>query len=153
MGAISYIFPRVIDPPSDSKLGPAGPIAVNDPAAKPRGTSSKGTSKTADCRSGRMSPSAAGVAGKPKIQRPGEFACEAAKDTGKDDTSWPASSYLTVRQQLPSDSDSEGARAVIALVEHPQPRIDHWTINSHYCNDRQYCSWSKSQSANGDEAR
>ena len=35
MGVISYILPRVFEL-SDSKLGPAGPIAVNDPAAKLR---------------------------------------------------------------------------------------------------------------------
>ncbi len=73
MGATGYILPRVFEPPCDNKLGPAGPIAVNDPAAKLRGTSGKGTSKTADRSSGRMSPSAAGVAGKPRIQRPGKF--------------------------------------------------------------------------------
>ncbi len=66
MRASNYILPRVFEPPSDSKLGPTGTIAVNDPAAKLRGTSSKGTSKTSDCHSGRMRPSAAGVAGKPQ---------------------------------------------------------------------------------------
>jgi hypothetical protein len=71
MGASSYILPRVFEPPSYSKLGPAGPIAVNDPDAKLRGTSSKGTSKTADHSSGHMSPSAAGVAGKPRSRGQG----------------------------------------------------------------------------------
>ncbi len=32
MGATGYILQRVFEPPSDSKLGPAGPIAVNDPS-------------------------------------------------------------------------------------------------------------------------
>jgi hypothetical protein len=36
------ILPRV-DMLPDSKLGPAGPIAVNDPAAELRGTSSNGS--------------------------------------------------------------------------------------------------------------
>jgi hypothetical protein len=142
MGASSYIPPRVFEPQSDSELGPAGPIALNDPAAKLRGTSSKGTSKTADHRSGRMSLSqaAARVAGKPRIQRPGKFTCEATKGKGKDNTSWQASSYLPVSQELPFDSDSEGARAVIASVEHQQPRTDHQTKNMHCCNlnDPQY---------------
>jgi hypothetical protein len=153
LGSCGYILPRFFEPQSDSKLGPSGPIAVNDPAAKLRGTSSKGTPKTADLRRGRMSPSAAGVACKPRNQRPGKFTCEATKGKGKDDKSWPAPSYLPVRQVLPFDSDSEGARAVIASVEHPQPRIDHLTMNSHYCNDTQNSGWSKSQSANRDEAR
>ncbi len=33
---------------------------------------------------GRMSPSAAGVADKPRIQRPGKFTCKATKSKGKD---------------------------------------------------------------------
>ncbi len=148
MGATGYIFPRVFEPLSDSKLGPARPIAVKDPAAKLRGTSSKGTPKTADCRRGRMSPSAAGVAGKPRIQRPGKFTSKATKGKGKDDKSWPATSYQPVRQELPFDSDSEGARAVIASVEAVEPRIDHRMMNLHYYNNTQYSCWSKFQSAN-----
>jgi hypothetical protein len=35
MGVISFVLPRVFEL-SDSKLGPAGPIAVSDPAAKLR---------------------------------------------------------------------------------------------------------------------
>jgi hypothetical protein len=98
-----------------------------------------------------MSPSAAGVAGKPRIQRPGKLTFEETKGKGKDDTSWPAPSYLPV-QKPPFDSDSEGACTVIALVQNLQLRIGHWTMNAHYCNDTQ-SSWSKSQPANGEEAR
>ena len=36
MRACSYILQRGFKPPSDSKLATAGPIAVNDPAAKLR---------------------------------------------------------------------------------------------------------------------
>ena len=42
MEAFVYFLPSVFEPPSDSKPGPeggpAGPIAVNTPAVKPRGT-------------------------------------------------------------------------------------------------------------------
>ena len=69
MGAESYTLLSVFESPTDSNSGPAGPIAVNAPAAKIRGfgTSSKDTS-TVDYSSGRMSPSAAGVAGNFKRQ-------------------------------------------------------------------------------------
>jgi hypothetical protein len=69
-----YTLPSVFEPPTDSISGPAGPIAVNAPAAMIRGfgTSNKGTS-TVDHSSGRMSQSAAGVAGKPRTQRPGKW--------------------------------------------------------------------------------
>jgi hypothetical protein len=106
MELLATSFQEFLDHRKISKLGPAGPIAVNDPAAKIRGTSCKGTPKAADRHSGRMSPSAAGVASKPRIQRPGKFTCEATKGKGKDDKSWPAPSYLAVRQELPFDSDS-----------------------------------------------
>jgi hypothetical protein len=100
-----------------------------------------------------MSPSAAGVAGKPRTQRPGKSADEVTKDKGKDKKSGPTPLYQPVRQELPCDSDSEGVRAVIPSVKNPQPRIDHRTINSHFCNVTQYCSWSSAQSANGDGVR
>ncbi len=61
--------------------------------------------------------------------------------------------YLPVRQELPFNSDSEGAHAVIASVKHLQQRIDHLIMNSHFCNDIQHLCWSKSQSANGDETQ
>ena len=83
MGAYSYTLPIVFEPPSYSKPGPEGgppePIAVNTHAVKPLGTSSKSTSDL--CR-GCTSPFVAGVAGKPRIQRPGESA--ATKDKAKD---------------------------------------------------------------------
>ena len=75
MGAYSYTLPSVFEPQSDSKLGTEGgsaePIAVNPLAVKQRGTSSKSTSDL--CR-GCTSPFVAEVAGKPRIQRPGESA-------------------------------------------------------------------------------
>ena len=71
MGAYSYTLPCVFEPPSDSQPGlegaPAEPIAVNTPAVEPRRTSSKSTSYP--CR-GCTSSFVAGVAGKPRIQRP-----------------------------------------------------------------------------------
>ncbi len=100
-----------------------------------------------------MSPSAAGVAGKPRTQRPGKSADEATKDKGKDNKSRPAPSYQPVRQELPCDSDSEGVRAVIASVKYQQPQIDHRTMNAHFCNVTQYCNWSSAQSADGDGVR
>jgi hypothetical protein len=151
MGAESYTLLSVFESPTDSNSGPAGPIAVNAPAAKIRGfgTSSKDIS-TADYSRGRMSPSAAGVAGKPRTQRPGKSADEATKDKGKDNMSGPTPSYQPVRQELPCDSDSEGVRAVISAVKYPQPRTDHRTMNAHFCNVTQYGDWSSAQSANGD---
>jgi len=151
MGAESYTLLSVFESPTDSNSGPAGPIAVNAPAAKIRGfgTSSKDIS-TADYSRGRMSPSAAGVAGKPRTQRPGKSADEATKDKGKDNMSGPTPSYQPVRQELPCDSDSEGVRAVISAVNYPQPRTDHRTMNAHFCNVTQYGDWSSAQSANGD---
>lgn len=154
MGAESYTLLSVFESPTDSNSGPAGPIAVNAPAAKIRGfgTSSKDIS-TADYSRGRMSPSAAGVAGKPRTQRPGKSADEATKDKGKDNMSGPTPSYQPVRQELPCDSDSEGVRAVISAVKYPQPRTDHRTMNAHFCNVTQYGDWSSAQSANGDGVR
>jgi hypothetical protein len=100
-----------------------------------------------------MSPSVAGVAGKPRTQRPGKSAHEATKDKGKDNKSSPTPSYQPVRHELPCDSYSEGVRAVIASVKLPQQRIDRRTMNSHFCNVTQYGAWSnlKAQPANGDE--
>ncbi len=89
-----------------------------------------------------------------RIQRPGKFTREATKGNlkGKDDTFWPAPSYLPVRQEYPS---------TLTLREHAQALP--WssirsrgliTDDEHtLCNDTQYSCWSKSQSANGDETR
>jgi hypothetical protein len=150
-------LPSVFELPIDSNSGPDGPIAVNAPAAKILGvgTSSKGTF-TVDYSCGRMSPSAAGVAGKPRTQRPGKSTNEATKDKGlkgKDNKSRPTPSFQPVRQELPCDSDSEGARAVISSVKHQQPQINHQTMNAHLCDVTQYGDWSAAQSANGDEVR
>ncbi len=110
-----------------------------------------------------MSPSSAGVAGKPRTQRPGKSANEATKDKGKDSKDRPTPSYQPVRQELRttlipreygiSDSDSEGVRAVISSVKYPQPRIDHRTMNAHFCDVTQYGNWNSAQSANGDGVR
>jgi hypothetical protein len=100
-----------------------------------------------------MSPSAAGIAGKPRTQRPGKSADEATKDKGKDNKSRPTPSYQPVRQELPCDSDSEGVLTVISSVKHQQQRIDHQTINVHFCDVTQYGDWSTAQSANGSEVR
>ena len=87
------------------------------------------------------------------MQRPGKSADEATKDKGKDNTSGPTPSYQPVRQELPCDSDSEGVRAVISSVKYPQPRIDHRTMNAHFCNVTQYGNCSSAQSAHGDRVR
>ncbi len=100
-----------------------------------------------------MRPSAAGFAGKPRTQRPGKLADEATKDKGKDNKSRPTPSYQPVRQELPCYSDSEGVRAVISSVKYAQPRIDHRTMNTHFCDVTQYCNWSSAQSASGDGVR
>ena len=126
MGAYNYTLPSVFEPPSDSKSGqegdPAVPIPVNTPSVEPRGTSRKSTSDL--CR-GCTSPFVAGVAGKPRIQRLREFADTATKGKAKDKEPRPAPSYLPVRQELPSDSDSEAASATIASVrKHPPPRTN-----------------------------
>ncbi len=68
---------------------PAEPIAVNTPAVEPWGTSSKSTSKLC---SGCTSPIVAGVAGKPRLQRPRGFAYTATKDKAKDKEPRPAPS-------------------------------------------------------------
>jgi hypothetical protein len=103
--------------------------------------------------SGRISTSAAGVAGKPRTQRPGKSADEATKDKGKDNKPRQTPLYQPVFQELPCDSDSEGVRTVISSVKYPQPRIDHRTMNAHFCNVTQYGNLSSAQSANGDGVR
>ncbi len=80
-----------------------------------------------------MSQSAAGVAGKPRTQRPGKSVDEATKDKSKDNKSRPTPSYQPVRQELPCNSDSEGVSTVISFVKYQQPRIDHRTMNAHFC--------------------
>jgi hypothetical protein len=42
---------------------------------------------------------------------------------------------------------------MIFSVKHPQPRIDHRTMNEHYCDVTQYGDWTTAQSADGDEVR
>jgi len=100
MGAYSYAPLSVVELPSDIKPGPevdpSGPIAVNTRAVEPRGTSSKSTS---DPCHGCTSPFVAGpgVAGKPRIQRPREFAVAATKDKGEDKEPRTAPWYVPVR--------------------------------------------------------
>ncbi len=71
---------------------------VDAPAAMIRGfgTSSnlKGT-LTVDHSSGHMSPTAAGVVGKPRTQRPGKSTDEATKDKGKDNK---ANAFVSTRK-------------------------------------------------------
>jgi hypothetical protein len=155
MGAYSYTLPCVFESPSDSQPGqegaPAEPIAVNTPAVEPRGTSSKSTS---DPCHGCTSPFVAGVAGKPRIQRPREFAVAATKDKAKDKEPRTAPLHLPVRQELPFDSDSEGASATIASVrKHPPPRTNYQPMIAHYRIDTRNGDWNIHQPANGDEAR
>jgi hypothetical protein len=151
MGAYSYTPLSGFEPPSDIKPGPepgpegdpAGPIAVNTCAVEPLGTSSKSTS---DPCSGCTSPFVAGVAGKPRIQRPREFAVAATKDKAKDKEPRTAPSYLPVRQELPFDSDSKGASATIASVrKHPPPRTNHQPMIAHYRIDKRNGHWNISR--------
>ena len=155
MGAYSFTPLSVFEPPSDIKPGPegdpAGPIAVNTRAVEPRGTSSKSTS---DPCHGCTSPFVAGVAGKPRIQRPREFAVAATKDKAKDKEPRTAPLHLPVRQELTFDSDSEGASATIASVrKHPPPQTNYQPMIAHYRIDTRNCDWNIHQPANGDEAR
>ncbi len=90
---------------------------------------------------------------KPRTQRPGKSADEATKDKGKDNKSRPTPSYQPVRQELPCDSDFKGVGVVISSVKYPQPRIDHRTMNEHFCDVTQYGNWGSAQSANGDGVR
>jgi len=155
MGAYSFTPLSVFEPPSDIKPGPegdpTGPIAVNTRAVEPRGTSSKSTS---DPCHGCTSPFVAGVAGKPRIQRPREFAVAATKDKAKDKEPRTAPLHLPVRQELPFDSDSEGASATIASVrKHPPPRTNYQPMIAHYRIDTRNGDWNIHQPANGDEAR
>ncbi len=153
MGAYSYTPLSVFEQPSDIKTGPegdpAGSIAVNTRAVEPRGTSSKSTS---DPCHGCTSPFIAGVAGKPRIQRPSKFAVAATKDKAKDKEQRTAPSHLPVRQELPFDSDSEGASATIASVrKHPPPRTNYQPTIAHYRIDTRNGDWNIHQPANGDE--
>jgi hypothetical protein len=122
MGARRYTLPRVFELLTDSNSGPAGPIAVNAPAAKMLGfgtsRGSKGT-LTVHHSHGRMSPSSAGVTGKPRTQRPGKSADEATKDKGKYNKSRSTPLYQPVRRELlcnsdSLESDSEGVRSAIS---------------------------------------
>ncbi len=67
----AFVHPEVIEPPSDDDSGQEGNLTVPDaaeaPAARTKRADSKGTSWTADQRSGRTSTSTAVVAGNPRF--------------------------------------------------------------------------------------
>ncbi len=67
----AFVYPEVIEPPSEDDSGPAGNLIVPDaaeaPAVRTKRADSKGTSSTADQRRGRTSTSAAVVAGNPRF--------------------------------------------------------------------------------------
>ncbi len=67
----AFVYPEVIEPPSDDDSGPEGNLIVPDAAEAPvvrtKRADSKDTSSTADQRRGRTSTSAAVVAGNPRF--------------------------------------------------------------------------------------
>ncbi len=67
----AFVYPEVIEPPSDDNSGQEGNLIVPDaaeaPAVRTKRADSKGTSSTADQRRGRTSTSAAVVAGNPRF--------------------------------------------------------------------------------------
>ena len=74
-----------------------------------------------------------------KGQRPEKFAGAARKGKGKGkDKSAHAPSYLPIRQELQSDSESEDGYASIAMIQ-PRPalRVDYRAMNAH-CRKEQY---------------
>ena len=76
----------------------------------------------------------------------------ATKDKAQDKEPRLAPSYLPVRQELPSDSDSEGASATIVSVrKHPLPRTNYRQMIAHYSINTQNGDWNKTQPANGIE--
>jgi hypothetical protein len=91
---------------------------------------------------------------KSKNQKPGGFAGTAVKGKGKNNKSGHAPSYLPVRQELQSDSETEEGYASIAMVQ-PRPplRIDYRALNAHNRKDTRKDDWSKAQPVNGVEVR
>jgi hypothetical protein len=67
----AFVFPEVVEQQSDDDSGPEGSFTESDaaeaPAVHTKKAGSKGTSSTADQRSGRTSTSSAGVAGNPRF--------------------------------------------------------------------------------------
>jgi hypothetical protein len=67
----AFVFPEVVEPPSDVDSGQEGSLTGSDaakaPAVRSKRAGSKGTSSTADQRHGRTSTSAAVVAGNPRF--------------------------------------------------------------------------------------
>ena len=77
-------------------------------------------------------------------QRLRECADTATRDKDMDKEPRPAPSYLPARQDPPSDSDSEGARATIASVrKHPPPRTNYLPMIAHYRIDTRNGDWNK----------
>ena len=67
----AFVYPEVIEPPSDDDSGPEGNLTVPDaaeaPAVRTKRADSKGTSSTADQHRGRTSTSATVVACNPRF--------------------------------------------------------------------------------------
>ncbi len=67
----AFVYPEVVEPPSDDDSGPEGILtgsyAAEAPAVRTKRAGSKGTSSTADQRRGRTSTSTAVVAGNPRF--------------------------------------------------------------------------------------
>jgi hypothetical protein len=67
----AFVYPEVVEPPSDDDSGQEGSLTGSDaaeaPAVRTKRAGSKGTSSTADQRRGRTSTSAAVVAGNPRF--------------------------------------------------------------------------------------
>ena len=90
-----------------------------------------------------------------KGQRPEKFAGAAGKGKGKDKgKSGHAPSYLPVRQELQSDSESEVGYASIAMVQLRPPLLaDYRAMNAHCRKDTRKGGWNKTKSDNGIEVR
>ena len=92
-----------------------------------------------------------------KGQRPEKFAGAAGKGKGKGkDKSGHAPSYLPVRQELQSDSESEdGYASIMIAIVQPRPplRVDYRVLNVHCSKDTRKGDWTKTQPANGIEVR
>ena len=90
-----------------------------------------------------------------KGQRPEKFAGAAGKGKGKGkDKSGHAPSYLPIRQELQSDSESEDGYASIAMIQQRPPLlVDYRAMNAHCRKDTRKGDWNKTQPANGIEVR
>jgi hypothetical protein len=76
------------------------------------------------------------------------------KGKGKNNKSGLAPSYLPVRQELQSDSESQEGYASIAVVQQrPLQRTDYRALNAHCRKDTRKDYWTKAQPVNGVEVR